>query len=544
MKKEDLNEAEFIELMKDQRKAFERFKSLINENNLFKTENNSLKTENNSLKTENNSLKTENNSLKTENKKKEAVIRRKKDVQIYDIDQTVYNSYDQEQNSIEKMQEEIDETKSAELLNKFKEYVNKIDIESINTGDIKNHEDSEGDGESKFLDKNKINSIIQHDFGKNLEMNEFIEAFGKAIVNNVNANWIIEDRKTFKNFLDNIIDTRIKEIFYQKVPNHIRQLRMDILLCSVLTKVYKVKAKEIEYIMIEESTKFSLKPLEKGIKFIDPVTSRNYIFNKDYIKFQINNNVGILNSYYKLIQKFVTNKFKEKDLKKALNDIIDETNIYFCNLPRNVMGITICNGDIFISGKFLQEALHYIPNNKYYNTIGISKIYLTLLHELSHKLQYKLRKIYNNKFDVNYFIKTFYFKSENDLNFETIKEINLDNKAVNYKLDENIKLNESDIESYSDYKYLHGQTTRCESGIFFDEEIYLGKEQKSVSKSISQFFLFFACQKYDDYVSIMKNILDKMNEPRERTTNCNYKLVEDQKVSCYFSYIRGYNSSF
>ena len=80
--------------------------------------------------------------------------------------------------------------------------------------------------------------------------------------------------------------------------------------------------------------------------------------------------------------------------------------------------------------------------------------------------------------------------------------------------------------------------TRCESGIFFDKEIYLGKEQNSVSKSISNFFLFYACKNYNDYVCIMKSFLDKIDNPEERTTNCNYKLVDDEKACCYFSYIR------
>jgi hypothetical protein len=78
---------------------------------------------------------------------------------------------------------------------------------------------------------------------------------------------------------------------------------------------------------------------------------------------------------------------------------------------------------------------------------------------------------------------------------------------------------------------LHGNKTLCESRDFFDAEIYLGKKQNSVSKSISNFFLFYGCAKYNDYVCIMKSFLDKIDDPGERTTNCNYKL-HGTKVIC------------
>ena len=510
MEEEIFDMKEFDEWRNNPTESFKRYKLLVKENNLLLQKNN----------------------------KNEAIIRQMMKEQIYFIDKKIYESYDSSQSNTEEMKEETDETKSAEMFKKFKECINTIDIKSDNIGSKENHDDdNDNNNDRTFLDKKEINDIIKHEFGKNLEINEFIDAFGKAITNNINKNWIKNDRIAFKNFLENIIDTSINEIFYKKIPRHIRQLRMDNLLCTVLTKVYKPSAKRIDYLMIQASLNYSLNPLENGISFKEPETGRDLIFDKNYIKFQINNNVGILNSYYKLIQKFVTNKFDKRQLRKKLNEIIDNTNIYFCDLPKKVLGITICNGDIFISGKYLQEALHYSPNNKNYNITAISKIFLTLLHELAHKLQYILRMNYNKSGD-NYFIKTFYYKDETDLDFEMIETIILDKEAVNYTIDKIYKLNETEIKQIIEYKNLHGNLTRCESGDFFDKEIYLGKEQKSVSKSISKFFLFFACKNYNDYVSIMKSFLDKVDTPEERTTNCNYKLVDDEKVCCYFSYVR------
>ena len=538
MDNKNLSEEEFNKLIKNPTEAYKMYTSLIKENNSLIVEKNSLIVEKNSLIVENNSLIVEKNSLIVENQKKEAMLIQIMNEQVYSIDKKIYDSYDLSQSDNIKMKEEIDDAESAEMLRKFKDYINKIDTISDNIGSKENHDDDVSNTEQKFLDKMEINDIIKHEFGTNLEIPEFIEAFGKAISKNVNKNWIKSDRIAFKSSLENIVDSSIKQIFYKEIPQHIMQLRMDNLLCTVLTKVYKPSAKRIDYLMTQPTLKYSLNPLEKGIKLKNPKNNAVFVFDKKYIKFQINNNVGIINSYYKLIQKFVTDKYDKNQLKEKLNEIVDNTNVYFCDLPKKVLGITICNGDIFISGKFLQEALHESPKNRNYNLTGISKIYLTLLHEYAHKLHYIIRK-YINKSGDNCFVKTFYFKSENDSTFDIIQEIPLHQNSANYNVNKNDLLTKNEIEKITEYKNLHGNKTLCESGDFFDAEIYLGKKQNSVSKSISNFFLFYGCAKYNDYVCIMKSFLDKIDDPGERTTNCNYKLVEDEKVSCYFSYVRG-----
>lgn len=478
--------------------------------------------------------------LKNDNKNKEAKIKKFMNEKVDNINPEIYKSYDLLQKDEIEMEVEKYETESTEkikMFEKFKEYINQIDIISDNIGSIENHDEGNNDIR-KLLDSKDINDIINHEFGKNIKKNKFLEAFGKAISKNVNKNWIKKDRIDFRDNLESIIDSKIKEIFFDTIPSHIIQLRMDNLLCTVLTKVYNTSNKAIEYLITQESTNYSTNPLEKGIEFINPENKKKYLFNKRYIKNQINNNVGINNAYYKLIQKFITNKYNKTQLKKDINDIIDKTNIYFCDLPKKVLGITICNGDIFITGKYLQEALHNSPNNKYYNSTAVSKIFLNLLHEIAHKLQYTIRKNYIP--NDNYFIKTFYFKNENDFNFDKIEKIKLDVDANNFNINKNIKLSNAEIDNITKYNKLHDNITRCESGEFFDNEIYLGKEQKFVTKSISNFFLFYACQDYNDYVYIMKSFLDKIYSSDERTTNCNYKIIDDQKIYCYHSLVRGY----
>ena len=245
-----------------------------------------------------------------------------------------------------------------------------------------------------------------------------------------------------------------------------------------------------------------------------------------------------MNGYYKTIQKFVTNKYEKKNLINLIKDILNKTNIYFCDFPKSYLGITICNGDIFISGKYLQESLHNSENNRFYNFTGISKIYLTILHELAHKIQYSTRLKFYDKLDSNYFNKTFLFKNDNDHQFDLIDEINIEDKEDYYIKNEKsiYKLTDDEINKKINYDSLHNTPTIVESGEFFDEEIYLGFKQLFVTKKISEFFLLSSCKNYKNYIKIMNYLLEKKNG--ERTTNSNFKMIEGEPVICYHSYIR------
>ena len=498
-----------------------------------------------------------NESLTKKYNEKESIIKQFTNDQINIIDDKIYKEFDSFQTNEVKMKEEkIDQKKSEEMFQKFKDYIDLIDVVSDNIGSNENHDDSEDEENDaqNLLPSEEINKIIKHKFGKDLEINEFLEAFKNAINNNINKNWIKDDRIAFKIKLNYIEDSLLNDIFFKKIPNHIIQLRMDKLLCNSLTKIYKQSAKSLDFLILQASENYTSNPLIKGIKFYDQ--NRNEIlFDKNYIKKQINNNVGILNGYYKLIQKFVTSSFDKTKLKETINKIVDDSNIYFIDLPKKVLGVTICNGDIFISGKFLQEAKINKNKNqyKYYNLIGASKIFLTLLHQIANKLQYVIRMNYIK--DDNYFIKTLSFKKEDDLNYDIIEKIEIDSDKKNYEFKDKIELDDSKIKEISGYKNLHGDKTYCESGDFFDEEIYIGKKQKFVSKSISEFFVLSACQNYKDFIEIMYSILNKVDkekdyyigdddDKKEKTLNSNYKIIDDGIGYCYHSYARGFKSYY
>ena len=280
---------------------------------------------------------------------------------------------------------------------------------------------------------------------------------------------------------------------------------------------------------------YSKKPLTNGIMFLDPYKNKFQIFNKDYIKKRILNNVGIMNGYYKMLQKYVMNNIDIQQLKTKLINIIDKVNIYFCDVPKKILGLTICNSDIFISGKYLQEAMHKTDKNRFYNFVAISKIFLTLAHEYSHQLQYTLRTTNNN-----YFIKTFYFKKENDVNFLIINEMDVENSEINAEF-KNIPMLSDEVINYKmSYCKLHNIPTERESGQFFDNELFLGQTIDDISKNMSKFFLLCTCGNYKQYISIIDKLLEKNSE--DRTTNSSFKSVEGEKAECYYSFIRKINN--
>ena len=512
--------------------------------------NKQLNTANKKLNETSAKLKDAKQQINLISKEKEILTKQIRNEKVNIINKDVYQLYDSIQKTDEddiEMTDSTDENQYEKNFNEFLKYLNEINTEPNTSNNLNNSSDEDDDDDSYndptiFLTKNEINKIINHNFGDNLSDTEFLKAFKIAIINNVNNNWKLIHRKLFKESILKLSESKIKEIFYHKVPLHIRQLKLDILLNATLSKIYKIEEMNLNYIIIELEN-YSTIPLQNGIKFYDPIGKKDILFDKNYIIKKILNNVGILNAYYKVIQKFVTNKFDKKKLAHKIKEIVNNTNIYFCDLPKKYLGITICNGDIFISGKFLQESLHKSKNN-YYNFTAVTKIYLTLLHEFAHKIQYILRRDFGNKDETNYFIKTFHFINDNFLNFDLIENIQLekDEKNNDYFMCQKMKLlPKNDLGILKSYIYLHNIPTPCESGDFFDSEIYLGQTQSIVNKKICEFFILSSCKNYDEYVSVINEIL---SHDKERSTNAAYKEYEyGKKAVCYHSYVRNnYNN--
>ena len=305
---------------------------------------------------------------------------------------------------------------------------------------------------------------------------------------------------------------------------------MDVLLDLLLipSNEFKTSNDDIKILGIKNCTKM---PLFTGIKFTDPKSKKEILFNKDFIKSKINTNIGILNAFYKMLQKFTDVKHLDlNQLINKINNMIDSTYIYFCDMPNNNCGITISNGDIYIAGDFLNEALGETEEYKNlttrksqidYKFKAISKIYLTLLHEFGHKLHYLIRKKQSKKDEW----KDNFFDHSEEINFDDKLEC-FDDLSGTYF-----------IQTKKAYTNIHQNKIINESGDFFDRELYLGNPFSGVDIQISEYFLSNRCREYNNYIKKLKDLKKIFNQKSSRSSISKFKIV-DNGSKCHFGIMR------
>ena len=216
------------------------------------------------------------NQIESLKKKNEVLNKQIMKEKVPIVNKSVYANFDNQQKDKEsdiemKVLKETNEY--AENFDTFKKYVSNIDIISSDNNKKNDNEESK-----IFLEKNEINSIINNKFEDNLSIKEFLNAFDKAIKFNINKNWELDERLALKKNIENMYDKEMKQIFHEEIPNHIIQLKLDMLLSLVLCKKYNEKEFNANFVTLKTEN-YSLLPLKKGIKFTNPYNKKMYIFN-------------------------------------------------------------------------------------------------------------------------------------------------------------------------------------------------------------------------------------------------------------------------
>ena len=374
-------------------------------------------------------------------------------------------------------------------------------------------------GKKKSKNHDEINEIINIKIGNKISNKQFINSV-KTSIKNIENDWNKKEIFKFKKDLNNLDYINIDS------EDPLSFLKKDIIIDLLLQNHYKSKNKEIRILKIKNCSKI---PLKNGIKFENPKNDEVFTFNKEFIKKKILNNIGIINSYYFTIQKFTKKQYMKFDvLKKKIIEMIDNTNIYFCDLPSDIYGVTISNGDIYIRGDFLQEVLvsksKNIKNIKKIQATAICKIYLTLLHEFAHKLHYMIRKEYENE---EKWMGNFFIPSE-QCDFDKTSIFYFDN----YDGLENVEIKEKDKEENENEIF-------NESGNYFDSNLYLGNTLYEIIEKTYEFFLFEDCTSYDTYKNTMNEILSSSKNNGERASNSKYRSDEKKdRPQCLFSISR------
>ena len=345
--------------------------------------------------------------------------------------------------------------------------------------------------------------IIKNKIGNKLDSQQFMDGVDKSI-EIISKTWPKNQIITLKEELKQFDFSKFD--FDKDCP--LSNLKKDSFLDLLLSKGKQFNADNIDLknLGIKNCAK---SPLTTGFQFFDPNSGTNKVFNKQFILKKITTNIGIVNAYYKMIQKFTKVKnLKFNDLIAYLEDIVLNANIYFCDLPKDVCGKTISNGDIYIAGDYLSEALGETNDFKcltnqedkiYYSFTAICKIYLTLIHEYSHKLYYVIKEKYSK-----------------------------DGKI---------------IPVYCNYKNIHNKKDSNVSGNFFEKELYLGKPLKELTHEICEFYLSKRCSNYSSYINILRKLKSRANKPGCRMdSNSRFKIINNLKgSSCYFSVKRNCN---
>ena len=503
-KLEKLSKEQLLNKLIDSEKLI---KSLLSKNKRLSTTNNNLRrTKNRVIATKNRVIATSIRKQKVINNLKSQAAQNYKNIYQY-CPKTIYLKYDSKQ--IGKQLKKLNRKNNFNL-NRLKMILNKLNSSR---------------NQQKINPDKHVNKIINNKMGNKINESKFFGSVENAVIN-INKTWPNPEIKLLKSELDNIDYSNFD------FDNPLSNLKMESFLDLLLIPANNFNINNnisIKILGIKNCTEI---PLVKGIEFIDPYTKTKNIFNKEFIKRQITSNIGIINSYYKMLQKFTdTIHLELAELKDKIVNMIDSTHIYFCDMPINTCGLTISNGNIYVTGDYLYEALGETKKYKClknkeskckYIFTAICKIYLTLLHEFSHKLHYLVRKKQSKN------------DSWKDNFFDHSEEIQV-NKNLEYfiNLDRGSYRNQKKM----DYTKLHKNIILHESGEFFDRELYLGNPISEVDENICKFFLSENCSSHADYIRKMNNLKNNNNKQSIRSSNSRFKIIENSS-RCYFSFLR------
>ena len=294
-------------------------------------------------------------------------------IQKYDNDNLSFLEKNSENPECKKINDYIHKTTNVTPLEK-QEYFSQLIIDAINK-----------------LEKSNVKvDLPQLPYGQHLSDKEFVELF-KECVSYANFHLDCEKIKEIKKNLiaDNF--NIVKKIFRQV------QILKDLLqnaIISILTT--ESKQEQEDNFNILKTSNLTLTPLIKldfndhkldKVEFIDTFCSNVYIKH-----------------YKEVLKKFIPdfNKYvnSEDKLKDYIKKYFENHYIYFCELPQNILALTIHTGNMYLKASYLKEFYNEIGNGP--KIIIRQKIVLNIGHELTHTL---LREI-NPKMANNFLIKS------------------------------------------------------------------------------------------------------------------------------------------
>ena len=233
----------------------------------------------------------------------------------------------------------------------------------------------------------------------------------------------------------------------------------------------------------------------------------NYDLNKNNIINEASSYVP-LSTFHLTMKEFCNNyNLKKKQLKKILEEYINNHYIYFASFRDDIQGITIHTGATYINLKYLRE--YFDENNSDKIIIIRTKILQIYFHELNHGL---LREIDADK-KINFFNNS---KSKK--------------QSKNYKLKTTIK---------GEYFLLPPD----ESGNYFDKLFYCGYYLDKLDMDISIFFL--QIKEYKTKKDYFDNLLQRIINIKQNLKGNIFKFKKNYSRTfpqCAWSLMRRNNT--
>ena len=346
-------------------------------------------------------------------------------------------------------------------------------------------------------------------FGKRLDDTQFLKLTEEAL--NYAYTSQSKDLLNYKNDILKKIELYTQNIF--TFPNILKDIKKNGLLNLIMAQSFDEVDESKSLIKIQICT---LTPL---IKLEFNKDNNKIDLDKKELKQILTSNV-LLDFYKDNLGEFIVNySGKIKDnviLAKYIESYLNNFNIYFCDLPSNIMGITIFTGNIYLRSFYLKEYFedrNADIKNPDDSIIIREKIILNLMHEINHAL---LRIIDEEKG------KNFFIKSKN----------NNKSKGTILKFkDKNIKNKEHEF-------------PKDESGNCFDYQFFKGYYFNNLFIHEANFFLDI--KKIEDkekYIQEFDKIISDTKQYRKTVDSINkFKKSEEELPRCFNALIFRQNS--
>lgn len=337
-------------------------------------------------------------------------------------------------------------------------------------------------------------------YGEGLSDDEFINLFEKCVEY---ANYKLDSDKLEKKKQQLLnLESFIQNLF--KLPQILKDIKENALLTLLVSNDNREQMDNLNLLKVQYSSivpliamDFKNHELNKK-ELVETFTS--YVYMHNYMK--------VLDKFIPNFKKIVPNKIK---LKEYIEKYFSKHDIYFADLPDNIMAVSLHTGNIVLKSKYIYE--YYYEKDDDSQLIIRQKIVLNVAHELTHVL---LREIYDTMKE-NFLIKS------------SIKDKKINTKEIKFvnKFDGNFHL--LSIE---------------ESGNLFDYYFYNQYYFDDLYSREAELFLHIKDMKtLNEYKDKLDNIIKEENKI---TIDCDlvnkFKKLKQEPSRCIKSKILGIES--